>query len=66
MSVTFVKRNKPTDKSWQVVLQGKVRVQCVTRGYAMRGSTTRRSSKTVFVFFSFAGFPGDGAWWAAR
>ena len=62
MSVTFVKRNKPTDKSWQVVLQGKVRVQCVTRGYAMRGSTT----KTVFVFFSFAGFPGDGAWWAAR
>ncbi len=63
MSVTFVKRNKPTDKSWQVVLQGKVRVQCVTRGYAMRGSTTK---KTVFVFFSFAGFPGDWAWWAAR
>ena len=25
MSVTFVKRNKPTDKSWQVTLQGKVR-----------------------------------------
>jgi hypothetical protein len=24
MSVTFVKRNKPTDKSWQVTLQGKV------------------------------------------
>lgn len=23
MSVTFVKRNKPTDKSWQVTLQGK-------------------------------------------
>jgi hypothetical protein len=64
MSVTFVKRNKPTDKSWQVVLQGKVRVQCVTRGYAMRGSTTKTNH--LFVFFSFAGFPGDGAWWATR
>jgi hypothetical protein len=50
MSVTFVKRNKPTDKSWQVVLQGKVRVQCVTRRYEMRGSTKTRNPLCFLLF----------------